>query len=200
MAGFFCGISRTPCRHKTKKRAGCWPELAEMWKVTRCIFSIFSPLLAEQDVALFGVAWFRCGWDRRWGRLLIAVGQCLIGYVPLVSNVGARAVNGAVWVSAVVLVVIVKGSLIRWKCQCEKIYWVQFTDLKGAVLGSFSHRFHTAGGWITKLRKALWLFFCFFKKGSFRVMCVFAQTLSKSEASDTGRLWVWSGASSYQKL
>lgn len=81
---------------------------------SHCVFfSFFSPLLAEQDVALFGVAWFRCGWDGRWGRLLIALGQCLIGYVPLVSNVGARAVNGTVWVSAVVLVVIVKGSLIR---------------------------------------------------------------------------------------
>lgn len=78
-------------------------------------FSFFPFLLALQDVTLFGVAWFCCGWDRLWRRLLFALAQCVIGYVPLGSNVGARAVNGTVWLSAVVLVVVVKGSFRRPK-------------------------------------------------------------------------------------
>lgn len=43
----------------------------------RCVFNLFfvSPLLAQQDVALFGVAWFLRGWDGIWRGLLAALGQ-----------------------------------------------------------------------------------------------------------------------------
>lgn len=110
-----------------------------------CVFIYFSLLLAQQDVALFGVAWCHRGWDRVGRRRLLALGQCLIWHVPLGSNVGARAVNGTVWLSAVVLVVIVKGSL-----RVSKSNVTRFTgcsskeDSKGAVLGPFSHRFPKA--------------------------------------------------------
>lgn len=105
-----------------KKSSRLLARIATEAEYSAVYLIFFPPLLAQQDVALFGVAWFSRGWDRRRG-LLAAMGQSLIAYVPLGSSVGARAVNGAVGLSAVVLLVIVKGSLRRSKGKETTFTW-----------------------------------------------------------------------------
>lgn len=69
---FFVAFLEHPKKQKKRSRL-----LARLDRIAECrtvCLIFFFLLLAQQDVALFGVAWFRRGWDWIWRWLLVTLG------------------------------------------------------------------------------------------------------------------------------